>query len=79
MSELDLLISDSAQIPDALFKQVANECVPRLRRVLADLGFDPGEVSPSLGMTATIDVDGVPARVRVEVILDPDDSEAANG
>lgn len=62
-----------AAIPTSLFKTIADEIVPRLRATLDEMGFAPGDVSPSIAMTATVDVDGLPARVRVDVTLDPDE------
>lgn len=61
------------QITDSLFKQVANEIVPKLRAVVAELGLPEGSFSPSIAMTADVKVDGIFSRVRVKVTLDPDD------
>lgn len=62
-----------ASIPKSLFKTIADEIVPRLRAAIDEMGLAPGDVSPSIAMTATVDVDGLPARVRVDVTLDPDE------
>lgn len=62
-----------SQIEPSLFAKVAKEVVPGLRRAIEELGFKPGDVSPSAVLTGTVDVDGTPARVRVAVTLDPED------
>lgn len=66
-----------SKIEPSLFAKVAREIVPGLRRATAEMGFQPGDVSPSAVLTATIDVDGTPARVRVAVTLDPNEDENA--
>lgn len=63
------------QIDTPVFEHVARNVVPRLRRSLAEMGLKEGDVSPSLTITATVDVDGKPARVRLEVTLDPEEDE----
>jgi hypothetical protein len=65
-----------SKIDATLFAKVAREIVPGLRRATEEMGFELGQVSPSVSMTATIDVDGTPARVRLQVTLDPDEDEA---
>lgn len=65
----------SDKISNSLFAQVANECVPKLRNALSAMGLTEEQVSPSLGMTASIDVDGKEARVRLDVTLNPDEDE----
>lgn len=62
-------------ISDSLFKQVADEIVPKLRAAVEEIGLPLGTVSSSLAMTADVKVDGVFSRVRVQVTLDPDDLE----
>lgn len=66
------------ELPNSLFVQVAREVVPHLRRAMTELGMPPECASPTMSMTATIEVEGQPARVRVEVTLDPDEEDGAN-
>lgn len=61
------------RISTETFEAAARETVPGLRAMMADLELSGIDATPSACMTAVIDIDGVPARVRVTVELDPED------
>lgn len=63
------------QISNSTFETLANETVPGMRRVMDEMGVSGINVTPSVRMTATLPIDGVDARVRVTVELDPEDDE----
>lgn len=63
------------RISTKTFEAAAREVVPGLRAMMADLELSGVDATPSARMTAVIDIDGQPARVRVTVELDPEDDE----
>lgn len=65
-------MSKAFQMPGSLFRDVAQACVPPMRRSLAELGMSENDVSPSVAMTAEIEIDGKVSGVRVECTLAPE-------
>jgi len=63
------------QIPQVLFRQLAEATVPTMRRMLSDMGMTEADISPTVALVANVEIDGVTSRVRVSVTLAPDEDE----
>lgn len=66
------------QIPEKLFVELANSCVPHLRAQKEEIVEAIGDdviAGVSMGTTAMILVDGKMAHVRIVVELDPEDED----
>lgn len=61
------------EIPKEIIEAAAKAVVPALRQMLADTGDNEETTQLTFGMTETIEIDGITSRVRVEVILSPDE------
>lgn len=59
------------------FVAAARETVPAMRAAMEDLQLDGVEATPSVSMTALIEIDGIESRVRVTVELDPETDDEA--
>lgn len=66
-------------IPMSLFEQMAKAVVPGLRKSVNEMfeGTDisADDVSPSVGVTSNIMIEGHSERVRITVTLNPDEGD----
>lgn len=67
-------------IPMSLFEQVAKAVVPGLRESVKEMfegtGVTADDVSPMVGVTSNVMINGHNERVRITVELNPDESES---
>lgn len=67
-------MDNDTKFPTGLFKQVADTCVPPMRRMLAEMELSEDDVSPTMALTADIEIEGKVSRVRVECTLSPEET-----